>query len=204
MSIHPAMQIMSWCAVAMLLQILAPSVLLVASVLILAGAISFARHRLVLVIRRTRWIILSLMLVYAYASPGQPVFQWLGVFSPSREGAADGALQLLRLVTALAALAVLLESVNRQKLIAGLYTLLAPLALAGVSRERLAVRLALTLQYAEVIALHRATDWQDRLRSLFEPHDELVRQVELPVSRFGFGDAVVMTIMMAAIWIASR
>ena len=58
-------------------------------------------------------------------------------------------LQLCRLAFTLASLAILLNLLPRQQLISGLYVLTYPLRYVGLSRERLAVRLALTLQYAD-------------------------------------------------------
>jgi len=108
---------------------------------------------------------LSLLLIYAYSTPGQPLLDALGVLSPSREGFVDGVLQLTRLLAALAGLAILLDRLQRQQLISGLYTILAPLRWLGLSRERVAVRLALTLHYAEVAMLRESHTWQDSLRS---------------------------------------
>ena len=116
----------------------------------------------------------------------------LGMFSPSREGLTDGVLQLTRLQAALAGLAILLDRLHRQQLIAGLYTLFAPLRLVGVSRERVAVRLALTLQYAEAAMLRKTNTWQDNLRGLFEPQDEAGKQMELTLYRFGINDGLLV------------
>ena len=99
---------------------------------------------------------------------------------------------LILLLSALAGLAILLDRLHRQQLIAGLYTLLAPLRLVGVPRERVAVRLALTLHYAEVAMLRETRTWQDNLRSLFEPHDESGRGIELSLYQFGIGDGLLV------------
>lgn len=169
----------------------------------LLASFALSRMKLVQLVRRTRWIMLSLLLIYAYSTPGQPLFNELGMFSPSREGLIDGVLQLTRLLAALAGLAILLDRLHRQQLIAGLYALFAPLQWLGLSRERLAVRLALTLHYAEVTML-RAQSWQDTLRSLFEPHGETTRQMELPLYRFGLGDVLLLGCASLLLWGALR
>ena len=193
MKFHPAAQILTWCLLVATMQALAPAALLMAAGAILLVAAVMSRHRYTLLLRRTRWIMLSLLLIYAYSTPGQPLSDALGMFSPSREGLADGVLQLARLLAALAGLAILLDRLHRQQLITGLYTLLAPLRLAGVSRERVAVRLALTLHYAEAAMLRETrSSWQDNLRSLFEPHEEAGKQMELMLYRFGIGDALLV------------
>ena len=193
MNFHPAAQIVTWCVLVAILQFLKLEILLASAGLIFLFAILASAHKFRQLLRRTRWIMLSLLLVYAYSTPGQPLLETFGMFSPTREGLGDGVLQLTRLLSALAALAILLDRLHRQQLIAGLYTLLAPLKLIGVSRERVAVRLALTLHYAEVAMLREThTSWQDSLRSLFEPHGETGKHMELTLYRFGIHDGLLV------------
>jgi energy-coupling factor transporter transmembrane protein EcfT len=192
MKFHPAAQILTWCLLVAIMQFLTLEILLVAAGFVLLFALLRSAHKLMQLLRRTRWIMLSLLLIYAYSTPGQPLLNALGMFSPSREGLSDGVLQLTRLLAALAGLAILLDRLHRQQLIAGLYTLFAPLQLIGVSRERVAVRLALTLHYAEVAMLRETHTWQDNLRSLFEPHDETSKQMELTLYRFGISDGLLV------------
>lgn len=186
------------------LQPMTPGALLVATGLILFCAFALSGHKFIQLARRTRWIALSLLLVYAYSTPGQPLSDALGVFSPSREGLSDGVLQLAKLIAALAGLAILLDRLHRQHLIAGLYTLFAPLFWLGISRERIAVRLALTLHYAEIAVLRGRVGWQDTLGSLFEPHGEINRQMELPLYRFAGRDALLLVGAFLMVWLSWR
>jgi energy-coupling factor transporter transmembrane protein EcfT len=204
MRLHPAVLILIWCVLAAALQMLLPDKLLMASGMILLCAFILSKHKFILLLRRTRWVMLSLLLIYAYSTHGQALFEPLGIFSPTREGLSDGVLQLLRLLAALAGLAILLEHLHRQKLIAGLYTLFAPLQWLGMSRERLAVRLALTLHYAEATMLRGTSDWQATLRSLFAPHEEPMKQIELSLYRFGIIDAVLLLVAITAAWMLLR
>lgn len=188
MRLHPATQILTWCVLVAAMQFLTPGRLLIAGTLVLLSAFVLSRHKFVQLVRRTRWILFSLWVIYAYSTPGQSD----SPFSPSLEGLLDGGLQLMRLLASLAGLAILLDRLHRQQLIAGLYALFAPLQCLGVSRERLAVRLALTLHYAEV-AMLRSMSWQDSLRSLFEPQREVGKTMELPVYHFALPDALLLT-----------
>jgi energy-coupling factor transporter transmembrane protein EcfT len=201
---HPAAQILTWCLLVALMQFMKLEILLVAAGSVLLFALLLSAHKLVQLLRRTRWIMLSLLLIYAYTTPGQPLLDVFGMFSPSREGLSDGVLQLTRLLAALAALAILLDRLHRQQLIAGLYTLFAPLQLIGVSRERVAVRLALTLHYAEVGMLRETHTWQDNLRSLFEPHDESNKQMELTLYRFGIQDGLLVGFALLLLFVVMR
>lgn len=196
MKFHPAAQILTWCLLVAAMQVLVPGLLLIAAGLVLLCAFAVSRHKFLQLVRRTRWIMLSLLLIYAYSTPGQALSEVLGVLSPTREGLNDGVLQLTRLLAVLAGLAILLDRLHRQHLIAGLYALFAPLQWMGLSRERFAVRLALTLHYAEVAMLRESHNWQDALRSLFEPHGESTRHMELPLCRFGVWDGLLLCIAL--------
>ncbi|OGS90915.1 MAG: hypothetical protein A2Z95_06545 [Gallionellales bacterium GWA2_60_18] len=202
MTLHPAAQILTWGLLVAAMQMLALAPLLAVVLPVMLFTLAVSRHKFIQLLRRTRWIMLSLLLIYAWSTPGAPLFEMLGGFSPSREGLSDGVLQLTRLLAALAGLAILLDRLHRQALIAGLHTLFAPLRWFGLSRERIAVRLALTLHYAEVTML-RKTGWQDAMRNLFEPHGETERHLELPLYRFGIGDVLLLTIATALLWLAS-
>ena len=204
MRFHPAAQIMAWCLLVAVMQALAPAILLIAAGLIFLCAFALSRHKFIQLLHRTRWIMLSLLLIYAYSIPGQPLLDTFGIFSPSREGLIDGVSQLTRLLAALAGLAILLDRLHRQQLIAGLYTLFAPLRWIGLSRELLAVRLALTLHYAEAAMLRKSGRWQDAMSSLLEPHDEIPRHIELPLYRFGVDDALLLGFVLLLLWGALR
>lgn len=204
MKFHPAAQIISWCILVVTLQKLTFTPLLITASLILLAAFILSKHKFIQLLRRTRWVMLSLLIIYSYATLGQPLLEALGSFSPSREGLVDGVLQLTRLLSALAALAILLDRLDRPQLIAGLYTLFVPMQWLGLSRDRLAVRLALTLHYAEVAMLRRTDTWHDSLRSLFEPHEESTKHIELPISQFTMSDALLMSIALLMLWMALR
>jgi len=190
--LHPATQILVWCLLVAAMQFLVPARLLMAGGVVLLFAFVLSRHKFIQLVRRTRWIMLSLWVIYAYSTPGQALSDELGWFSPSREGLLDGGLQLMRLLVALAALAILLDRLHRQQLMAGLYSLFLPLQWLGWSRERLAVRLALTLHYAEVAMLRETRTWQGVLQSLFEPQVAAGLSMELPVCRFAVLDGLLL------------
>ncbi len=146
---HPAALLLVWISLALLSQSLHGTALLLLAVGMIALALTLGGARLLLLLRRTRWILLSLLLIYAYAMPGTPWFAQLGGFSPGREGTVDGLIQMTRLLIMLAGLAIVLALLSGEQLIAGLYLLFYPLRYLGISREKIVVRLALTLRYAE-------------------------------------------------------
>jgi len=197
---HPATQIFVWCLLVAILQLLKFNALLLAAGLVLLCALAVSRHKFAQLLRRTRWIMLSLLLIYAWSTPGAALYEPFGAFSPSREGLLDGLSQLLRLLAALAALAMLLDRLHRMQLISGLYTLFAPLQWMGGVRERFAVRLALTLHYAEAAMLRGKRGWRETLDGLLEPHGEPTREMELPLYRFGYADALLLGLALLLLW----
>ncbi len=164
--LHPAVLIFLWVCLTIAMQSLQALALLLAGVPLLIAAYALSAVRLSGLLRRTRWIMLSLLLIYAYATPGTAVWAPLAQFSPTQEGLIDGLLQLCRLAFALAGLAILLCLLSQQQLIGGLYTLAYPLRYFGLSRERIAVRLALTLHYAETAILDTSANWRSGIEQM--------------------------------------
>lgn len=199
---HPATQILVWVCLAIVVQIL-PSVFLpaFAGVLLL---VAFKMHtqRLFALMRRTRWIFFSLLLVYAFATPGEALWSW--DYAPTREGLLDGMLQLGRLVCMLAGLSILLTLLSREQLIGGLYVLVYPVRYLGLSRERIAVRLALTLQYAENAMRDTAGDWRGAIEGALLSGTGEAAVVELHVQPLGWRDAALLLLsaaLLIGIWL---
>lgn len=169
MPLHPATKILLWVSLAAVLPWLAPLQLLACSLALvvslqLIGAAEFWK-----LLRRSRWLLLSLLLIYAFATPGNPLLSALGLFSPSREGLHSGALQAWRLTVLLSALALLLAATPRDQLLGGIYVLLRPLRPLHVNPEAVAARIWLTLHYAEQGAVHGQGPWHRRLQQALEP-----------------------------------
>ena len=165
--IHPATAMLLWLFFVLWLEFATPYWLLAAGLALLpwmraSTQIQFRRY-----VRRIRWLLLSLLLVYAYTTPGSMVWPALGSFSPYWEGLQYGLLRSARMLLLLAGLAILMAYLGRQQLLSGLYQLLFPLKFFGIQVERLAVRLWLTLDYAETaLADTRPASFSARLTAL--------------------------------------
>jgi energy-coupling factor transport system permease protein len=112
------------------------------SLLALIAAISHLR----LLLRRSRWLVLTMVVMFGWLTPGTPLPPISGA---SQEGLLLGAESLARLFIALATVALILKALSPAELVAGMRSLLAPVVLLGISRDRIAVRLALTLEEVE-------------------------------------------------------
>ena len=182
---------------ALLAQRVQPLALLVLTAVLFGMALRVCRKQLLSLLRRTRWILFSLLLIYAYTTPGAALWAPLGVVSPTREGMQDGLLQLGRLVSVLSGLAILLELLPQTQLISGLYSLAYPLRWLGLSRERVAVRLALTLEYAESAMRDTASDWRSTINAAMQPTVDRIEHIELRVQSFRAVDILLLTACVA-------
>lgn len=116
----------------------------------------------------------------------------MGVLSPVDSGIANGLQQITRLIMILAGLTILLVSLSQAELVSGMYTLLYPLRYVGLSRERVAVRLALTLQYAESALLKKTDNWQATLEQSLKPDEALGGVIELKITKLNLFDCLLL------------
>jgi energy-coupling factor transport system permease protein len=186
---HPATQILVWISLACAVQTLQSPVLYVLAILLLLVAAKIHAQRLFTLMRRTRWILLSLLVIYAFLTPGDELWSVFDLPSPTYEGVQEGLLQLSRLVCVLAGLAILLTLLTRTQMISGLYVLCYPVRYVGLSRERIAVRLALTLNYAESSMRDTASDWRGAIRHALASGKEHETEIELHVQPLIWMDA---------------
>jgi len=194
---HPAVLIFLWASLTIAMQSLQAFALLLAGVPLLLAAYVISAARLFVLLRRTRWIMLSLLFIYAYATPGVAIWPSLAQFSPTHEGGIDGLLQLCRLAFVLAGLAILLGLLSQQQLIGGLYTLAYPLHYFGVSRERIAVRLALTLHFAETAMLDASVNWRTSISQMMAPVEPARDCIELHISPLTLRDGLLLVMCCA-------
>lgn len=201
---HPATLIFLWMSLAIVVQTLQAALLPAFALMLVLVAFKMHARRFFALMRRSRWILFSLLLVYAFATPGQELWSLPYGISPTREGLLDGVTQLGRLVCVLAGLSILLTLLSREQLISGLYALSFPARYIGLPRERIAVRLALTLHYAESAMRDTASDWRDAIRRAIEPGVAENSAVELRVQPFARLDFLLLALsglLLARMWL---
>jgi hypothetical protein len=199
-SFHPVARILLWCGWAVAAERVVPPALILLAV---ATATAFlflpVRIQLLRLLRRTRWLMVVLLLTYAYALPGDVLWPALGWASPGIEGLQQGALRVGRLALMLAGLAVLLAYTLRPRLIYGLYVLAWPLTWLGFDRRAFAVRLGLTLEYVEHTP--KPARWLDALRAPL-PDDATPATYILHAERWQGCDSAVILVGLLLLWIA--
>ena len=160
------------------------------------------------VVRRMRWLFISLLNIYAFTTPGEYIPELLAYASPTYEGCVLGLLQITKLLIALASLSLLFASSSKQDLIAGLYMLLTPLKLFGLNGERFSARLMLTLDYVEEFAVdtnHKMTF--NRLDAIHMTVNEMPapQVIDLQLPAFNQSDLwVIFTIIISVVIFIAR
>lgn len=126
--------------------------LLCGALLLIAAYVATSPRHLspaVRMLSRLRWFLLSLLIVYGWFTPGNPLFGAEGgrfaAMWPSREGLMEGLLRAALLAAIVAGANLLLRTTAREQMLLAVYGLTRPLALFGVSRERVAVRMVLVI-----------------------------------------------------------
>ena len=157
---HPLVNILIFIAALLLMSGLGGLLLLAFCSVVCVAAFILQRQHFAVVVKRMRFFFISILLIYAYGTPGEYIWPLAPDFSPSYEGIYFGLMQIERLLISLAALSLLLAANTKERLIAGLYALLYPLQFLGVNVQRFAARLLLTFHYVEQLANRQATSGQ--------------------------------------------
>lgn len=100
-------------------------------------------------LRRLRWFFLSIVIVYWWFTPGDPIIPYVHVLIPSEEGIIEGMVHLVVLVTLVAGVNLLLATTPKPALMAALLWLLRPMKIVGLDTDKLALRMTLTLEAAD-------------------------------------------------------
>ena len=189
MTLHPATLLLGWLSLAIALQWLPLPALLGAALIIFPTAWYFAQRRCLLLLRRARWLLVSIALLFSLATPGSALPEPLGSIGLTHEGGIAAITHVLRLSLLLALLAQLLEYLSIPQLIGGLYLLLAPLG-EKLGRSRIALRLLLVLEYVE--QNDKAKHWSDWLKP--QPAESIYPPLELAVPPLTSVDYTVMSL----------
>lgn len=157
---HPFVKILCFVLILLLTNTLSDEWLICLCMALCFMAVCLNKYNFLRVLRRMRWLFISLLIIYAFTTPGEYIPEFLAYSSPTYEGCVLGLMQIAKLLIALASLSLLFSSSSKQDLIAGLYMLLTPLKLLGLNAERFSARLLLTLDYVEEFAVdanHKVT-----------------------------------------------
>lgn len=149
---QPLAWLMAWLCLMLVLPALSVGALLGVAAAVGLPMLAWARPILSHSVYRMRWLLLSLLLLMGWTLPGEALWDWR--WAPTREGLEEGALHALRLLLAVWTVRTIWLVAGQEAMLAALYRLLAPFGRLGVPAERFALRLWLTLYYAEAMLRH--------------------------------------------------
>jgi hypothetical protein len=166
LGIHPAVFVTAGFFCLLGIQAVRGSTLDWGAAAMLIFALAFANEKLRLVIRRLKYIMLAVTVLFAWQTPGILVVPALEAFSPTYDGFRAAIEPLMRLFATAAVVAVMLSRFSANQWVNSLYVLVSPLKNFGVSPDRFAVRLRLVLDHLE----REELDWR---RCLDDDHPYL-------------------------------
>ena len=108
--------------------------------------------RLLQMTLRLRWLLLAILLVYGWWTPGNDLFPFMGTWSPTSEGVFTGLLRIFSLLLIIAAVHLLLQLTSRSELLPAIMQAIRPVT-TETARTRLAVRILLTLEAVTKVQL---------------------------------------------------
>lgn len=198
---HPSVILSIWLFAVLLAQVLPVAALAAADLVALGFCSATARRHFVQLLRRSRWILLTLLLTFLLLTPGERLWP---DYPLSKEGLLSGAEHLLRLLSVLLAVAWLVGGRSDEWLLSALWGLLSHFRSAHA--KTLIVRLALTLRYSAGQAERHS--WRTMLSAAEQPTDaaassavELAHVALSPAERWlsnGFMVAGVLSLWVGA------
>lgn len=197
---HPATRLVAWAALVVLAQLARGPILWSFGFVLVVAAFLWAPQRARRLVRRVRLLLLVLVVLFAFFTPGEALLPFLGSAGPTREGASMAAVHCSQLLIVVLLVALLLELTDEKALVSGLMILARPFVFLGLPVERLAVRLLLVFRYVETPP---AGGWRALLLTAAEPlPDERLRIAAAPLrwwDRLAIGG-----VLLLAAWGALR
>lgn len=181
---HPAAMLLVWVFFALILQWLPLLPVLILAVSCVLAAKLFAPSRGWRLFIRIRWLLLALLVMLLFMTPGEYLSGLPGTIGLTYEGLSVTELQLGRLLALLASLAVLHERLGTAGLLEGLYALMGPFSW----RDKTVVRLMLVMEFAEQ---EKPMSWRDCLAENDKLSDR-ADVIKLRVASIGWCDKLLL------------
>lgn len=190
---HSGLQVFLWLAVVAGLQFLEVLPLTVALGLSAALGAIYAPQRSVRLVRRVRFIVMAIVILFAGFTPGEALFVDWPRLSPSREGVWLAYEHAARVLVVVLLVSLLLERMPPHRLIGAIHALMRPFALIGFPADRVAVRTLLVLRFVEA---EKPPKWQEWIR---DDSNDLHDAIEVDREAFGMLDRFVVGVLVLAL-----
>lgn len=199
-TMHGGLLIFLWLGAVALMQRLPPPLLGWLVVILGVIAFMFARERARRLVRRVRILLVAIVVLFAWFSPGTLVIVDLPSLSPTLEGLMLAFEHAGRVLAVVLCVALLMQTLSASRLVGALYALLRPFERFGVPAATIAVRTLLVLEYVDG---KPAGGWK---RWLLPADAEVVAApVLMPVEPFRSYDWIILTVgvaLLSFLWIA--
>jgi hypothetical protein len=157
-SLHPAAVVVVWLTLLVLLSTFLQGwhgfprqAALLPALMVIGFAIVHSAQHFIVLMRRARWLLLSMACLGIWTTPGLSI-SWLP--GATYEGFNVTAYQFVQLVMTFAMVALLLASLTIENLLLGLHTLIVPLKRFGFDSNLTSLRLALTMAQVDTDLVH--------------------------------------------------
>lgn len=166
---HSGALILLWLGVVTLIQFVSPQSLAVVTMVLALVASGYCAGRSARLVRRIRYLLLAIVVVFAGFTPGEALIAAWPELSPSREGVVLALEHVGRILSVVLCVSILMQAMPNSRLVGGLHALLRPFEVFGFPADRVAVRTLLVLDYVNSEA---AMDWKTWLRDDVETASE--------------------------------
>ncbi|MDV7391746.1 CbiQ family ECF transporter T component, partial [Arthrospira platensis SPKY1] len=146
---HGGLLIFLWLGAVALMQRLPPQWLAWLILLLGVACMLFARERAIRLVRRVRVLLLAIVVLFAWFTPGTRVMVDLPSLSPTLEGLMLAFEHAGRVIVVVLCVALLMQHLSAARLVGALYALLRPFERVGLPAGRIAVRTLLVLEFVE-------------------------------------------------------
>lgn len=213
LAMHVLVKLALLVLLAVVVGVLPPKQLLILAVAICSVSFFTGKANLLRTLRRVRWLLLMMLCVYFFGTPGQYILlpsmlsqapTWL---RPSYEGVQQGLMQTAKIVAVLSALSLLLSTTTRSALISALYQLMRIFSWTGIDAERFASRLWLTLHYAEnqekqALSMQGITQVFDEIMLENEHSPHQAKEITLDIIPVTLVDkCILLCVLMSLCWL---
>ena len=191
-AMHSGLLLFLWLVAVAGLQFLNVAVLTIVLRLSAAVAFRFAPQRSRRLLKRIRFILLAIVILFAGFTPGEAVLVDWPALSPSREGILLAYEHAARVAVVVLFVALLMEHLSPTRLVGALHALIRPLNALGVPADRVAVRTLLVLRFVEAEHSPRWDHW------ISDDSNDLHDAIDVDRERFGALDLCVLGILIMA------
>lgn len=194
---HPSVRLFLWLCVALWAQQATWLTLALACGIAFCGAWWWVGGRVWQSVWRLKSVLLALCVACAWTIPGNPL--WPRVWAPSDAGMLEGAMHSLRLILLVCSGQWAMARMSHENLLIGFLVLSAPFSRIGISGQRFALRVWLTLIRTEAWLQRPRARWRDiphllRTALDFEAGDSIPPVLTLQLPRFVCWDWLVIAV----------